>query len=141
MSVGAGAAEDNRQLLRAYFAAMAADEDLTRFLTEDVVWLNTDLGERFEGPQGVQAYIRALHTEMFDAHPEGHHLEVTDAHAYLEGAFVADRGDEEVPYCLVYDLDGAGISAMRLYMSFAALEPHRRASRSVSRPGGRSGSR
>jgi SnoaL-like domain len=124
MSTQTGSTEADRRLLQDYFDAMDAGGDLARFLTEDVVWVNTDTGERFEGRQAVKDYIRVLHTEMFDAVPEGRYLGVFEGHAFLEGDFVGTATDLRVPFCLVYDLSGAGISAMRLYMSFAPLVAH-----------------
>src|SRR4051812_22372214 len=94
---------------------------LTDFFTEDVTWVNVESGEQFGGRAAVRDYIRALHTRMFDARPQGRSLDVTDAHAFLEGEFVGTSTDVRVPFCLVYDLGDAGISAMRLYMSFGSL--------------------
>jgi hypothetical protein len=116
-----GSAESNRRLMRDYFAAMAADADLADFFTEDVMWVNVESGEQFSGHAAVRDYIGALHTTLFDARPEGRSLDVTDTHAFLEGDFVGISTDVRVPYCLVYDLDDAGISQMRLYMSFGSL--------------------
>lgn len=132
MSTGSGSTESEEQLLRSYFDTMGAGGDLARFFTEDVVWVNTETGERFEGPGAVRDYIHVLHTELFDARPQGRYLGVTEGHAFLEGDFVGVDSDLRVPYCLVYDVSGAGISAMRLYTSFAQLAAHRR-----GRDGGR----
>lgn len=119
--------ESTQQLLRDYFAAMASGEDLGRFLTEDVVWVDVDTGERFHGRAAVTGHIHALHEEMFDGHTEAGALDVTAERAYLEGAFVGPTGDTagwRVPFCVVYDVAAGGICAMRLYASFAALRAH-----------------
>ena len=124
MSTKTGSIEANRQLLSDYFDTMGASGDLAPFFTEGVVWVNTDTGERFEGRDAVKDYIRVLHTELFDAQPEGGDLDVTEGHAYLEGNFVGIDTDLRVPFCVVYDLSEAGISAMRAYMAFAPLRAH-----------------
>jgi hypothetical protein len=54
-------------------------------------------------------------------------VDVTEGHAYLEGAFVGIDTDLRVPFCVVYDLSDAGISAMRAYMTFAPLRAHPKA--------------
>jgi hypothetical protein len=48
-------------------------------------------------------------------------LDVTEAHAFLEGDFVGTSTDVRVPFCLVYDVGGDRITAMRFYMSFGSL--------------------
>jgi hypothetical protein len=116
-----GSAESNRRLLRDYFDVMAKGGDLAEFFTEDVTWVNVASGEQFSGKTAVRDYIGVLHTRLFDARPEGRSLDVTDAHAFLEGDFVVTSTDVRVPFCLVYDVGNGGISAMRLYMSFGSL--------------------
>ena len=117
----AGSAESNRRLMADYFDVMNAGGDLAGFLSEDVVWVNMESGEQFTGPAAVRDYITALHTRLFDARAQGQSLDVTDAHAFLEGDFVGTSTDVRVPFCLVYDVNGARISAMRLYMSFGSV--------------------
>lgn len=117
----AGSAESNRRLMADYFDVMNAGGDLAGFFSEDVVWVNMESGEQFTGPAAVRDYITALHTRLFDARAQGQSLDVTDAHAFLEGDFVGTSTDVRVPFCLVYDVNGARISAMRLYMSFGSV--------------------
>lgn len=121
-----GLGQDAGRFMARYFDALGADADLSPFLTDDVTWTDMDTGRRWTGAREVQAHITALHTELYDAHPEGAALEVTDTRAVLEGAFVGDTVARRVPFCLVYDLAAAGISAMRLYTASADLEPLRR---------------
>nr|WP_281372774.1 nuclear transport factor 2 family protein [Kineococcus aurantiacus] len=114
-------------MLQQYFEVMNDGGDFARFFSGDVAWVNTDSGQRFTGPAQVREYVVALHTTTYEARPEGRSLSVTDAHAYLEGEFVATAEAStpglRVPFCLVYDLDGEAIREMRLYTSFAALAP------------------
>ncbi|NAZ74862.1 hypothetical protein GTQ99_05405 [Kineococcus sp. T13] len=125
-------AQADERLLQEYFAAMSRGEDFARFFTDDVTWANLDTGQSFTGREAVREYVLALHTTMFEARPEARSLDVTSGRAFLEGEFVATGGAAlerrvRVPFCLVYDLGAAGIRAMRLYTSFAALAPLARA--------------
>ncbi|WP_167586479.1 nuclear transport factor 2 family protein [Kineococcus rubinsiae] len=125
MSAAARGAESRQEFLMRYFEALGAGGEFEQFFTEDVTWTNVESGERFEGRSAVREYLLALHGSMFDARPHGGQLSVTDEHAYLEGEFRGTSVDVRVPFCVVYDFGGEGISAMRLYLSFAALEPLR----------------
>ncbi|WP_432564732.1 ester cyclase [Kineococcus sp. SYSU DK003] len=126
--------DTSTSLFSEYVAALLARADLARFLTEDVVWTTVETGERITGPRAVADHIAALHTQVFDAHPEVRALGVNGDgdHAFFEADFVGTHtgtfGDlpatgrpVRVPYCVVYDLTGAGISALRFHLSFATL--------------------
>ena len=121
MSERTGSAESNRRVLHDYFDVMSAGGDLADFFSEDVTWANMESGERFTGPAAVRDYITTLHTRLFEARAEGRSLDVTDAHAFLEGEFVGTSTEVRVPFCLVYDVRDGRITAMRLYMSFGSL--------------------
>lgn len=121
MSEPTGLAESNRRLMRDYFGVMSAGGDIARFFSQDVTWINMESGEQFTGPAAVRDYITALHTRLFDATSHGRSLDVTDAHAFLEGDFTGTWTDLRVPFCLVYDVGDGRITAMRLYMSFGSL--------------------
>src|SRR5689334_606844 len=117
----AGSAESNRRLMADYFEVMNAGGDLADFFSDDVTWVNMESGEQFTGPAAVRDYITALHTRLFEGHAQGRSLDITDAHAFLEGDFTVTSTDVRVPFCLVYDVRDARITAMRLYMSFGSL--------------------
>ena len=121
MSQQTVSAESTRRLMRDYFDVMGAGGDIADFFSEDVTWVNMESGEQFTGPAAVRDYITALHTRLFDATSHGRSLDVTDAHAFLEGEFVGTSTDVRVPFCLVYDVGDTGIMAMRLYVSFGSL--------------------
>ncbi|WP_432563873.1 nuclear transport factor 2-like protein [Kineococcus sp. SYSU DK003] len=114
-------AQATGRLMTAYFAAMTAGEDLTPYLDPGVTWTDADTGEVFTGPLAVQDHITALHETRYAARPVGTSLTSAAGRAVLEGCFVADTGEQRVPFCLVYDLAGSRIVAMRLYASFTAL--------------------
>ncbi|GAB3226766.1 hypothetical protein GCM10027586_13680 [Kineococcus gypseus] len=104
-----------------HFDAMGSGGDFTRFLTEDVVWVDTESGERFEGRRAVRRHVDALHGELFEARSVGRSLAVTDAQAFLEGEYVDDEAGTRTPFFLVHDLDGAAISQVRLYLNSTVL--------------------
>ncbi|HEY0240219.1 MAG TPA: hypothetical protein VGC37_16410 [Friedmanniella sp.] len=110
-----------RTVMERYFSAMSADEDFSRCFTADVTWLMVDSGEQVCGPGPVRDYVLRLHGRMRsgDQRP----LVVSDAHAMLEGDQVnggAGHGTG-LAYCLVYDITGELISAMRCYGTIARL--------------------
>ncbi|WP_432545456.1 ester cyclase [Kineococcus sp. SYSU DK004] len=119
-------------LLQEYVDALLNGGDFARFFTDDVVWTTVDTGERITGRRAVADHITTLHTRVFDARPEVRAMGAVGDHAFLEADFVGTHtgrfGDLEpagarvrVPYCVVYDLTGSGISALRLHMSMATL--------------------
>jgi hypothetical protein len=121
MSETTASVESTQRLMRDYFAVMNAGGDLADFFSDDVTWINMESGERFSGPAAVRDYITALHTRLYDGTAHGRSLDVTEAHAFLEGDFVGTSTDVRVPFCLVYDVGGDRITAMRFYMSFGSL--------------------
>ena len=110
-----------QSVLDRYFSAMGEDEDFSRFFAADVSWLMVDSGVEVRGRAPVRDYILELHSTMRsgDQRP----LVVTDGHAFLEGHDV-NAGDGDGPglaFCLVYDVSGDLISAMRCYGTIARL--------------------
>ena len=108
-------------LFERYFAAMNADEDFSQSCTADVTWVMVDSGQEVRGAAAVRDYILDLHSKMRggDQRP----LVVADSHAMLEGDSV-NRKDGQGPglfYCLVYDLSGDRITAMRCYGTLSRL--------------------
>jgi hypothetical protein len=112
-----------RSVMEAYFAAMIADEDFSKFYDEDVTWLMVDSGQEVHGAGPVRDYIMELHGRMLSGSQR--ELVLTDGHALLEGSDVnaADEGGPGLAYCLVYDVGDNRISAMRCYGTLARLMP------------------
>jgi hypothetical protein len=107
--------------MQQYFATMGRRENLSQFFTEDVTGLMADSGEQVRGATAVRDYILQLHSRIVSQESNG--LVVTDAKAYLEGFSVKSTmaTSLEYSYCLVYDLHGSRISAMRCYGTLAEL--------------------
>jgi hypothetical protein len=112
-----------RSVMEQYFSTMAAHEDFSRFFAEDVTWLMVDSGQEVHGPAPVRDYILELHGRMKNGNQRP--LVVTDDHAILEGDAVNDGAGHEsgLAYCLVYDISGDRISALRCYGTLARLMP------------------
>jgi hypothetical protein len=110
-------ADSTRRVMERYFDAMGQDQDFSRFFSADVTWTTVDTAEQVSGPAAVRQYILDLHAQMSSG--EQRELDVSDAHAYLEGSDV--NGDPGLVYCLVYDVQDDQITAIRCYGTLATL--------------------
>ena len=124
--------ESTRQVLHAYIEALQARGEYGRYFSDDVAFELMGSGQRTAGPQAAEGTIRYLHEQAFDARPELKNLLVEDGKAALEARFVgkhtgefggkAATGNEvDVPYSVIYDLDGDKITALRIYMPMDVL--------------------
>ncbi len=124
--------ETSERVLREYGEALVSRGDFGRFFTDDVLWTTMETGHQIRGREGVRDYIVALHSTMFDAHPVLRRTAAAEGLALIEADFigrhvgeiggVAPTGrDVKVPYCVVYDIEGEQISALRAYFPVGAL--------------------
>src|SRR4051795_3678187 len=124
--------ETSERVMREYLEALLSRGDFGRFFTDDVLWTTMETGEEIRGREAVRDYIVALHTVLFDARPIVRRTVAGDDVALLEADFVARHigeiggvaptgRDVKVPYCVVYDISGEQISALRAYFPIAAL--------------------
>jgi len=120
------------RVLREYGDALLARGDFARFFTDDVLWTTMETGQVVRGREAVRDYIVALHTTMFDARPVIRAMAASDGVALLEADFVgrhigeiggvaATGKDVNIPYCVVYDIQGERIAALRAYFPVTAL--------------------
>jgi SnoaL-like polyketide cyclase len=83
-----------------------------------------------QGRQPVHEFLVWMHTQAFDAHPKVKTLVVGDGQTALEADFVGIHTGEflgmaatgksvQVPYCVVYDLRGDRIAALRAYIPWS----------------------
>jgi predicted ester cyclase len=118
---------DASKTIHSYLQTLLNGGDFGRHFSDDVVWTTMETGDQVHGREAVRDYIVALHTQLFDAHPEVKSVTVGEATAALEADFVGTHTGEfagipptgaalRVPYCVVYDLADDGIRALRAYM-------------------------
>jgi ketosteroid isomerase-like protein len=92
--------------------------------------MGSDVGAR--GAAEVEQFIRYFHEQAFDAQPVPKTMCFAEGRAALEFSFIAVHTGEfmgvaatgrhvDVPYSVVYDLDGDRIAALRVYMPMDTL--------------------
>jgi steroid delta-isomerase-like uncharacterized protein len=119
--------EATAQTMRAYLDAFLARGDFADYFTEEVTWTTVGADQELQGRQPVRDFLIWMHTQAFDAHPKVKTLVVGDGQAALEADFVGTHTGEflgipatgrsvQVPYCVVYDLQGDKITALRAYI-------------------------
>jgi predicted ester cyclase len=134
--------DTTKRTMDAYLEALLTGGDFARHLAPDVRWTTMETGETMTGRDTVRDFIVALHTRMFDAHPEIVHLAADDGVAAVEAVFVgrhtgefgglAPNGAEvRLPYTVFYDVTDDGITDLRAYISIRALVDQIRAPRTA----------
>ena len=119
--------EATTETINAYLNALLNGGDFGQFFTENVRWTTMETGDEIQGRAAVRDFIIALHRELFDAKPEVRSVGIADGLAALEADFggvhtgefagIAPTGAPvRVPYCVFYDVDEGGITALRAYM-------------------------
>jgi hypothetical protein len=107
--------EFTQQVMDHYFAQMQ-DGDIADAFAEAVTWTIIEEGTVVRGRFAVRDHINALHGLMADTQTRA--IAVTDGTAYLEGdCLPAPDATARTAFCLVYDVNGDQITAMRLYGS------------------------
>lgn len=118
--------------MRGYVDALLDRGDFAASFSDDVLWTTMETGEQVRGRDAVRDYIVAMHTQVFDASPEVKSMTVGDGMAVIEAVFVGTHTGDfaglaptgaavRLPYVMVYEVAGERITALRAYVSFAAL--------------------
>ncbi len=121
-----------KRTMDAYLEALFSGGDFGQYFTPDVLWTTMETGETMSGRETVRDFIVALHTRIFDAHPELVHLAADDGVAAAEIVFVGTHTGEfggieatgaqvRLPYTVFYDVTDDGITALRVYISIRGL--------------------
>jgi steroid delta-isomerase-like uncharacterized protein len=121
-----------KRIMDDYMAALLSRGDFARYLAPDILWTTMETGETMTGRETVRNFIVALHTEIFDAHPEFVHLAVDDGVAAAEMVFVGTHTGEfagipatgaevRLPYTVFYDVTEDGITELRAYLTVRGL--------------------
>ena len=124
--------ELTRATLMAYLECLEQRGPYDRYFTDDVRFMIMGAGQDVKGKVAVEQFIRAFHEHMFDAHPKLKTTMVGDGLAAIEMDFVGVHTGEfggvpasgnhiNVPYAVVYEIDGDKIAALRLYMPMDVL--------------------
>jgi steroid delta-isomerase-like uncharacterized protein len=119
--------EATSKTIRSYLDAFLARGDFAGYFTDDVTWTIVGGDQELQGRQPVYDFLIWMHTQAFDAHPKVKTLVIGDGQAALEADFVGTHTGEflgmpatgksvQVPYCVVYDLRGDKITALRAYI-------------------------
>ena len=124
--------EETQQAMSAYVDDLLRGGPYKRHFSEDVVLSMVGTDQGAQGPDGVEAWIDYLHREAFEARPELKNMIVGDGQAAVEfdfvgrhvgefGGMAATGREVRVPYCMVYELEGEKIKALRGYMPMDVL--------------------
>jgi steroid delta-isomerase-like uncharacterized protein len=119
--------EATSKTIRSYLDAFLARGDFAGYFTDDVTWTIVGGDQELQGRQPVYDFLIWMHTQAFDAHPKVKTVVIGDGQAALEADFVGTHTGEflgmpatgksvQVPYCVVYDLRGDKITALRAYI-------------------------
>jgi predicted ester cyclase len=124
--------EDTQRAMDAYIEDLLERGPYKRHFSEDVVLTMVGTDQGAEGPDDTEGFIDFLHTVAFEANPELKNMIVGDSQAVVEFDFVGKHVGEfggiaatgrevRVPYCMVYELEGDKIRALRGYMPMEVL--------------------
>jgi steroid delta-isomerase-like uncharacterized protein len=121
--------------MRSYLDALVARGEFADYYTDEVTWTTVGADQELQGRQPVRDFLIWMHTQAFDAHPKVKTLVVGDGQAALEADFVGTHTGEflgipatgksvQVPYCVIYDLQGDKITALRAYIPMDLFARH-----------------
>jgi predicted ester cyclase len=124
--------QQTQETMDAYLRALVDRGPFARYFAGDVTCTVVGTGQDIQGPAAVEGFIRYFHEQAFDARPEIKQTVVADGHAALEADFVGTHTGEfqgvpatgkhvQVPYAVLYDLDGPAITALRIYLPMDVL--------------------
>jgi hypothetical protein len=112
--------DQTRRVMSAYFDALETSR-FAQFFTNDVVWTTIQSDTHIKGREAVQDAINVLHARLRDLQTSK--LVFAESAAYIEGSGADATGDRRIQYCVVYDLVGERIGAMRAYGDIADFMP------------------
>ena len=135
--------EATTQTMNSYFESLLNGGEFDKFFTDDVEWTTVETGDKVTGRQAVRDYIFSMHRQIFDAHPEVKKIAIADGVASVEADFVGTHTGDfagiaptgaavRIPYCVFYDVDDNGISALRAYLPIRQMMEQLQAAQTVS---------
>src|SRR5215470_7906223 len=110
-------AEITRQTMTDYLRTLAERGAYGAYFADQVTFTLMGAGQEVKGRSEVEQFIRYFHEQAFDAEPIFKNTIVVDNQAALEANFVgthtgdflgvaATGSQVDVPYAVLYDLDG-----------------------------------
>ena len=124
--------EVTRETITGYLHALAERGAYGAYFADEVTFTLMGAGQEVKGRTEVEQFIRYFHEQAFDAEPILKNTVVADDQAALEANFVGTHTGDflgvaatgrqvDVPYAVLYDLDGGKITALRAYIPMDAL--------------------
>ena len=124
--------EDTRQTMEACLEDLRGQGTYKRHFSDDVVLEMMGTDQEARGPGATEQFIDYMHRQAFEARPEIKSMVVGDNQAAAEFDFVGRHTGEfagipamgrvvGVPYCVVYELEGERVKALRLYFAMEVL--------------------
>jgi len=114
-------------IMRSYVDALIARAEFATYLDDDVTFEIVGTTVTARGRQAVRDLITSLHTQAFDATVKVKTLIADEGQAALEAEFIGTHTGDflgmaatgkpvNVPYCVIYDVPGDKITALRIFM-------------------------
>jgi predicted ester cyclase len=124
--------QQTRETLMAYSDMLGKRGPYGQFFADDIIFTVMGTDTVVKGRMEVEQFIRFFHQTAFDAEPVVKRMYFDDGHAAVEFEFVGTHIGEfmgvaasgrhvELPYMAAYDVAGAKITALRLYMAMDQL--------------------
>lgn len=121
--------ESNREMMLHYLNSEHSDVSM---MAEDVIFTIMATGQEHHGREGVAGMLAYFYHIAFDATASSQVFLCDETNAFVEGAFVdkhigefagipATGKEENVPLCVVYDLENNQIKRGRVYFEMPAL--------------------
>jgi steroid delta-isomerase-like uncharacterized protein len=124
--------QNTATIMQAYLDALVARGDFDAYLADDATFEIMGTDQKVQGRDSVRDTIVWLHTQAFDAQPKVRAVIAGDNQAALEADFIGSHTGDfagiaatgrsvNVPYTVIYDVEGDKITALRGYMSMDQL--------------------
>jgi predicted ester cyclase len=124
--------EITQRTMEAYIEDLVGGGPYKRHFSDDVVMALVGTDQGAEGPDAAEVWINHLHQQAFEARPELKNIFVAEGKAAAEldfvgkhvgefGGIAATGNEVRVPYCVIYDLEGEKIKALRIYLPMDVL--------------------
>ncbi len=124
--------QQTRETGTAYMDVLGKRGPYGQFFADGITFTVMGTDTVVKGKAEVEQFIRFFHEQAFDAQPVVKRTYFEDGHIAAEFEFVGTHTGEfmgvaasgrhvELPYMVAYDVDGAKITALRLYMAMDQL--------------------